>query len=56
MDGIIKGFKTAGTPAGVGSLLAIFLVFALLAYMGVTPASVASTVERRLAGGNQTGS
>lgn len=50
MDGVIKGFKQAATPAGVGSLLAIFLFLAVLAYLGVTPTGVAANVQRRVQG------
>lgn len=56
MDGVIKGFKTAATAQGVGSLLAIFLVLAVLAYLGITPAGVASSVQRRLSGSQAGGS
>jgi hypothetical protein len=56
MNDVIAGFKQAGTAKGVGSLLAIFLVFAVLAYLGVTPASAASNVSRRLSGSQAGGS
>jgi hypothetical protein len=48
MNELLKGFKGAATPQGIGSILAVFLVFALLAYFGFTPVSVASDVKGRL--------